>query len=122
MNKISHSSPTIKRKQRVRGKIHGTSDRPRVTIYRSLKYTYLQVIDDEAQKTLAASCELMIKKSTGKALKGTKLERTTQVAQDLAEKLKAKKINRLAFDRGSYRYHGRVRKVADTLREAGLEV
>jgi len=122
MNKITHSSSTIKRRQRVRGKVRGTSDRPRITIYRSLKHTYLQVIDDIAQKTLAASSELTIKKSTGKDLKGTKMERTTQVAQNLAEQLKAKKINRLAFDRGSYRYHGRVRKVADTLREAGLEV
>lgn len=122
MNKIKHSSSIIKRQKRVRGKIHGTADRPRLTVTRTQQNIYLQVIDDDKGITLASSSNLQLKKATKKALKGTKTEQTQIVTQDLAKQLKTKKITRLAFDRGHFRYHGRVRKVADTLREAGLEV
>lgn len=122
MNKIKHSSSISKRKSRVRGKIHGTALRPRVTVYRSLKNIYVQVIDDDKGVTLAASNDLHLSKTSKKAVKGTKIEKAGLVAADLVEKLKAKKIKSLAFDRGHYKYHGRVRKIAEVLREAGLEV
>ena len=122
MNKIKHNSAINKRKNRVRGKIHGTSLRPRVSIYRSQKNIYVQAIDDEKGVTLVASNDLHLAKSNKKELKGTKIEKAGLVAKNLADKLKAKKISSLAFDRGHYKYHGRVRKVAEVLREAGMEV
>lgn len=122
MNKIKHSSTISKRKSRVRGKIHGTADRPRVSVHRSQKNIYVQVIDDDKGVTLAASNDLHLTKTGKKALKGNKIEKAELVATDLVKKLKSKKIKSLAFDRGHYKYHGRVRKIAEVLREAGLEV
>lgn len=110
-----------KRRKRVRGKIRGTSERPRLTIFRSNENTYLQVIDDEAGKTLASSNNLQMKKA-GAKLTGTKMNQAVEIAKDLYKQLKSKKINALRFDRGSYRYHGRLKAVAETLREAGIEV
>lgn len=121
MNKIKHYSLIIKRQMRVRSKIRGTALRPRVTINRSLKNIFVQAIDDDLGVTIAASNDLHLKKAK-KAVKGTKIEKAALVALDLAEKLKAKKIKYLAFDRGHYMYHGRVKQVAETLRQAGLEV
>lgn len=110
-----------KRARRVRAKVRGTAQRPRLTVYRSNKYTYLQVIDDEAGKTLASANDLSVKKVDVK-VDGKKIENAVVVAQELAKQLKAKKITALRFDRGSYRYHGRLKAVADTLRETGIEV
>lgn len=122
MPKINqHLTLAEKRARRVRGKISGTAERPRLTVYRSNKYTYLQVIDDQAGKTLVAANDLSIAKA-GAQVKGKKIERATIVAQELAKQLKSKKISALKFDRGSYRYHGRLKAVAETLREAGIEV
>jgi large subunit ribosomal protein L18 len=110
-----------KRKRRVRGKISGTAERPRLTIFRSNKNTYLQVINDETGETLASSNNLGLAKS-GKKLTGTKVEQAIEITKDLFKQLKSKKVNALRFDRGSYRYHGRLKAVAETLREAGIEV
>lgn len=110
-----------KRKRRVRGKISGTAERPRLTIFRSNKNTYLQVIDDQSGVTLAASNNLSMTKA-GKKLVGTKVEQAIEITKDLFKQLKSKKVNALRFDRGSYRYHGRLKAVAETLREAGIEV
>lgn len=110
-----------KRARRVRGKISGTAERPRLTVFRSNKYTYLQVIDDQAGETLAAANDISVKKA-GVKLDGKKLENAVTVAQELFKQLKTKKISAIKFDRGSYRYHGRLKAVADALREAGIEV
>lgn len=110
-----------KRRRRVRGKISGTAERPRLTIFRSNKNTYLQVIDDEAGKTLASANNLQMKK-VGAKLSGSKMDQAVAIAQDLYKQLKSKKINALRFDRGSYKYHGRLKAVAEALREAGIEV
>lgn len=110
-----------KRARRVRGKISGTAERPRLTVFRSNKYTYLQVIDDQAEKTLAAASDVSVKKA-GVKLDGKKMENAVVVAQELFKQLKTKKISAIRFDRGSYRYHGRLKAVADALREAGIEV
>jgi len=110
-----------KRARRVRGKISGTAERPRLTVFRSNKYTYLQVIDDQAGKTLAAASDVSVKKA-GVKLDGKKMENAVVVAQELFKQLKTKKISAIRFDRGSYRYHGRLKAVADALREAGIEV
>jgi large subunit ribosomal protein L18 len=118
MHQIKHNlTKAQKRKRRVRGKVRGTASRPRVTVYRSNRYTYLQAIDDMAGETIAAANDLMLSKA---AQKGTKTDRAEAVAKALADKLSKKKIKQVAFDRGSYRYHGRVRTVADTLRDQGI--
>lgn len=122
MTKINQNVSLVeKRKRRVRGKISGTAMRPRVTIFRSNKNTYLQVIDDEVGKTLAFSNDLSMIKA-GSKLAGTKMEKAVLVTKDLIKQIKNKKIKALKFDRGSYRYHGRLKAVAETLRGAGIEV
>lgn len=122
MPRIKHNT-TIpqKRAKRVRSKINGTSDRPRLAIVCSNANTYLQVINDETGQTLASSNDLHLNKTT-KETKGTKTERAQKVAQDLAAKLKKQNITKLMLDRGARRYHGRVKAVADTIREAGIHV
>ena len=122
MTRFNHNETLAqKRRKRVRGKIFGTSERPRLTVFRSNKNTYLQVIDDSAGKNLASANNLSMEKA-GEKLKGSKIEQAVLIAQDLAKKLKSKKITALRFDRGSYKYHGRLKAVAEQLRQSGIEV
>jgi large subunit ribosomal protein L18 len=115
--KITHNRTSEqKRKLRVRAKVRGTAERPRLHVHRSNKSVYLQVINDAAGKTLASATSLKAKKD------GTKTDMAKVAATQLAEALKKLKITKLVFDRGGYRYHGRVRTVADVMREQGLEV
>lgn len=115
--KINHRiTAAEKRQTRVRAKLHGTAARPRLSVFRSTKYVYLQAIDDDAAKTLVAASEKEIKSE------GTKTERAIAVAKLLAEKAKKAKIHAVVFDRGSYKYHGRVKAIADAVREAGVQV
>jgi large subunit ribosomal protein L18 len=107
----------IKRQKRVRAKIFGTSKRPRLTIFRSNKHLYLQVIDDSKGETLVASADFAKKTS-----KNTKTERSILATQELLEKLKDKKIKSLVFDRSYYKYHGRIKVVAETLRKGGINL
>ena len=119
MSNIKHNL-TIKQKRqnRVRAKIYGTAQRPRLCVFRSNKHCYLQVINDEAGKTIAAITDA----TKDSKLTGTKTERAVQIAKKLATNLKKKKIKELVFDRGHYRYHGRVKSIAESLREAGLNL
>lgn len=103
------------RKRRVRAKMTGTAAKPRLTVYRSNKHLYLQAIDDEGQRTIASASD-SAKKT------GTKSESAAAVAKAIAQVLKTKKVASLIFDRGHYRYHGRVKAVAEALREQGLHV
>jgi len=115
--KVNHLKTSAdKRKIRVRSKVMGTTLRPRLSVFRSNKFVYLQVIDDEVGKTLVS----MNSKTT--KVSGTKIEQAIQVAKALASQLKTAKINKLVFDRGSYRYHGRVKAIADVMREEGVHV
>ncbi len=119
MPKIKHNlSIKQKRKNRVRAQIHGTAARPRLRVLRSNKHCYLQAIDDDSGRTIASSGDM------GKAKKmiGTKTERAQEAAEDIAKQLTQKKVKELVFDRGYYRYHGRVKAVAESLREAGLKL
>lgn len=113
-----HQTPAQKRASRVRAKLFGTADRPRLTVFRSQQHISVQVIDDETQKTLISVSDL----GKDNKMKGTKTERATEVAQELLTQLKKNKITKLAFDRGAYKYHGRVKAVAVALREGGIEV
>lgn len=116
-NKVDHTiSQTQRRKLRVRAKLHGTAERPRVSVFRSNQHTALQAIDDVRGVTLVAAGEHELKE------KVTKGARAIAVAKIMAEKLKKEKIAAVIFDRGSYKYHGRVKAVADALRESGIQV
>ncbi len=102
------------RKRRVRGKIHGTAELPRVSVFRSNKHFYAQAINDDAGVTLAYADGRKL------GLKSTR-EDVKKVAADLADKLKAAKIESIVFDRNGYLYHGVVASFADALREAGIK-
>lgn len=103
--------------KRIRRKVHGTAERPRLAIYRSLNHIYAQIIDDEQGRTIAAAS------TTEKDLRGTtggNIEAATRVGRAIAERALSRGINHVVFDRGGYRYHGRVKALADAAREAGL--
>jgi len=109
-----------RRHQRVRKKISGTAERPRLNVFRSLRHIHVQVIDDEQGHTLAAASTL--EPALGEELAG--LDRSAQakvVGQALAKRAQAKGIKTVVFDRGGYKYHGRVKALADGAREGGLE-
>jgi large subunit ribosomal protein L18 len=102
-----------RRHKRVRAKVKGTGDRPRLSVFRSNKGVFLQLIDDDFGKTLISARMI--------SGKGTKTERSARAAEELAKKAREKKITQAVFDRGGYRYHGIVRSVADGARKGGLK-
>ncbi|NLD75592.1 MAG: 50S ribosomal protein L18 [Acidimicrobiales bacterium] len=107
----------IRRHRRVRKKVRGTAERPRLAVYRSNKHISAQVIDDRTGRTLAAATTLEADlKSTGGNVEGA-----TKVGTLLAERAKAAGIDAVVFDRGGNRYHGRIKALADAAREGGLE-
>jgi large subunit ribosomal protein L18 len=103
--------------QRIRRKVRGTTERPRLAIYRSLNHIYAQVIDDEQGKTLASAS------TTEKDLRGGtggNIDAAQRVGRSIAERALAAGISSVVFDRGGYLYHGRVKALTDAAREAGL--
>ncbi len=106
-----------RRKTRVGKKIKGTMKRPRLSVFRSNKKVYAQLIDDGARKTLVAASEKDIKSKN----KLTKTEKARLVGELLAKKSLKKKIKEVVFDRGPYRYHGRVKALAEGARKGGLK-
>jgi len=105
-----------RRHRRIRGKIHGTAERPRVAVFRSNKGISAQLVDDDAARTLAAASWLNLKRS----FKGTKTEQAAEVGKLLAANARQAGIETVVFDRGGYLYHGRVKALADGAREGGL--
>jgi len=106
--------------KRIRAKISGKPSRPRLCIYRSLKYVYAQIIDDSQGKTLVAASTT--EKSVRGDLKQTgNIQASKLVGKAIAERAKAKGIESVVFDRGGYIYHGRIKAVADAARESGLK-
>jgi large subunit ribosomal protein L18 len=103
--------------RRIRRKVHGTTERPRLAVYRSLNHIYAQVIDDEKAQTLAAASTT--EKTLG-AKSGGNIEAAKLVGQTIAERALAAGVDRVVFDRGGYLYHGRVRALTDAARAAGL--
>lgn len=114
---MKKEKPKEKRKIRVRKKIQGKVQKPRLSVFRSNKGVYAQLIDDKQGKTLVAASEKEIKDKE----KRTKTERARLVGEILAEKARKKKIEKVVFDRGPYRYHGRVKALAEGAREGGLK-
>lgn len=106
----------LKRHRRIRGKISGTAERPRLSIFRSNKNIYAQLIDDVAGVTLASASTLDENVSDA-----TKVEQAAAVGKAIAEAAKAKNISAVVFDRSGYLYHGRVQALADAARENGLD-
>jgi large subunit ribosomal protein L18 len=107
-----------KRHERIRLHLAGTDARPRLAVFRSLNHIYAQVIDDAAGRTLAAAS------TADKELKGskaTKSEEAAVVGRLIAQRAKAAGVERVVFDRAGFRYHGRIKSLADAAREAGLE-
>ncbi len=107
-----------RRKTRIRKKVSGTSERPRLTVFRSNKHIYAQIIDDRGSVSVATASD------RGKAeagLSGSKVDRAKAVGEAIAKACLAKGIKQVVFDRNGYKYHGRVRALADGAREAGLD-
>ena len=121
MSKVAQQrrNSRIIRHRRVRKKVHGTAARPRLAVYRSNKHLTLQLIDDEAGRTIvsASTNEASVR---GEGSGGTVVA-ATKLGQLVAERAKAAGIDSVVFDRGGYRYHGRIAAVATAAREAGLE-
>jgi len=117
MNRQKRIQGQRKRRQmRVRKRVRGDGERPRLAVFRSHRHIYAQIIDDEQGKTLCASSSRKVCGTYG----GT-VEHAKQVGSDLAAKATALEIQAVRFDRGPYRYHGRVRALADAMREKGLK-
>jgi len=114
MNKIGIE---IKRKIRIRSKIKGTSARPRLSVFRSNKFIYAQLINDDKAETVLGVSE----KNLGKNIKGQKSDKAKELGIFLAKMAISKKIKAVVFDRGSYAYHGRIKQVAQGAREGGLK-
>jgi large subunit ribosomal protein L18 len=120
MAKLSRAESRLRRHRRVRKHINGTVDCPRLNVFRSEAEIYAQVIDDQAGSTLAAASSIdheLREKVDGKS----KTEQARMVGQLVAERAKTKGITQVVFDRGGFRYIGRVKALADGAREAGLE-
>jgi len=105
---------------RVRRKLHGTATRPRLAVFRSLKNIYVQAIDDDTGRTLAATSTLD-KEIRGKTKNGGNVEAAKEVGRGIAERLKQAGVENVVFDRGGFLFHGRVKALADAAREGGLK-
>lgn len=116
MRKIELKSEKRKeRKMRIRAKISGTAERPRLSVFRSNMHIYGQLVDDVSGKTLVACSDISLKE------KGKNIEVSGKVGEEMAKKAIAKKIKKVVFDRGGFRYHGRVKAFAEGARKGGLE-
>ena len=118
-----NTNPKVKarfrRKLRIRKRIFGTEQRPRLCVFRSNRHIFAQIIDDEKGVTLVATSSFS-KELKGKKLEGGKKAMAREVGTLIAQKAKAKGIEQVVFDRGGYLFHGRIKELADAAREAGL--
>jgi large subunit ribosomal protein L18 len=114
----SRTASRLKRHSRIRLRLAGNPERPRLAVFRSLNHIYAQVIDDTSGTTLAAASSL---ESSLKSQDGTKMDDAKRVGQLVAERAKAAGVDKVVFDRAGFKYHGRVRSLAEAAREAGLD-
>ncbi len=120
MSKLKRQEGRARRHKRVRAQISGTADRPRLNVFRSLVHIYAQLIDDATGTTLVSASTL--DQELRAAMQGKKkAEQARLVGQAVAQRASARGLKRVVFDRGGYRYHGRVKAVADGARAGGLE-
>jgi large subunit ribosomal protein L18 len=116
MSTLGVREARLRRHRRVRGKIRGSAERPRLLVFRSNRGIFAQLVDDDVGRTLAAASWLELPKS----FKGDKTEQAAEVGKRLAAAAKKAGIESIVFDRGGYLYHGRVKALADGAREGGL--
>ena len=121
MSKLSRKQQTQKRHRRLRRHIVGTSDRPRLAVFRSNNHIYAQVIDDAAQSTLCSASTVDKELRSGLQANGGSCDASIAVGELVAKRAIAKGIQQVVFDRGGNLYHGRVKALADAAREAGLQ-
>ncbi len=119
MAKKSRNEQRLRRHLRVRAKISGTDERPRLNIFRSLNQIYAQLIDDQSGRTLASASSL--EQEIRRESKETKTEQARAVGELIARRAKEHGISQVIFDRGGFRYHGRVKALAEGARKGGLE-
>lgn len=123
MPRVKHTLTIAeKRKKRVRAKLWGTHERPRVCVTRTNKYCYVQVINDQTGLTLLSVNDVSLQKEKTEKEALTKTQSAAQIAESLAAQMKKAKIQAAVFDRGQYKYHGRVKAVAEALRNNGIKV
>ncbi|MDB4867957.1 MAG: ribosomal protein [Cohnella sp.] len=120
ITKADKNKARLKRHLRVRKKISGTTQRPRLSVFRSSKHIYAQLIDDNNGVTLA-SASTVDKELSGQVDNGGNIESARKVGELIAKRAKEKGYDNVVFDRGGYLYHGRVQALADAAREAGLQ-
>ncbi|OQX00941.1 50S ribosomal protein L18 [Candidatus Parcubacteria bacterium A4] len=121
MKKETKNEKRIKRHKRVRAKISGTTGVPRLCVFRSHKHIYAQLIDDENGKTILNSNDLNVELKKDKKAEGRKIKKAFDVGKGIAQEAAKKKIQKIVFDRGGYKYHGRVKSLAEGAREGGLQ-
>lgn len=114
MKKLTTTEQRTRRHSRIRAKVFGTSEKPRLSVYRSNKFIYAQIIDDKNGKTLVSASDIKIKKAG-------KMVRAEDVGKTLAKEAISKKIKKVVFDRGGFLYAGRIKTLADSARKGGLE-
>ena len=120
VRKLSKDAHRRRIHSRVRTRLVGTAERPRLCVYRSLEHIYAQIIDDRSGRTIASGSS--VDKETKKGLKGGgNIASAKAVGKIIAERAKAAGVAKVVFDRGGYKYHGRVKALADAAREAGLQ-
>ena len=110
-------------KYRIRKRVHGSQERPRLTVFRSVAHMYVQVVDDMTGTTIASAStvEPNVKGALAKTAKGGNIEGAKAIGKTIAQRLLDKGVKHVVFDRNGFLYHGRVKAVADAAREAGLE-
>ncbi len=108
------------KRKRIRFKLKRLSNRPRVSVHKTNKYVYIQVVDQQTGHVITSYDTKRLLKDSKDAASKTGLEKVVMIAKKIAEDLKKNKIKDIVFDRSGYKYHGKVKKIADTLREAGL--
>ena len=117
---VNRKEQRVKRHRRIRKKVFGTAERPRMSVFKSLKHMYVQIIDDEKGHTLVSAATN--EKEIREAIKGmSKTEQAKYLGKVVAERALEKGIKKVVFDRGGFKYQGRVQALADAAREAGLE-
>lgn len=110
----------MNRRRRIRGKVHGTAERPRLSIFRSTRHIYAQIINDD-MGTVITSASTMEAKLRGSKKSGGNIEAAREVGKLLAERAATKNIETVSFDRGGFKYHGRVKAIAEAVRDGGLK-
>jgi large subunit ribosomal protein L18 len=116
------NSNRIRRHARLRAKVSGTASRPRVAVFKSNQYTYVQVVDDAAHKTLIGLNDEKMKGGGAPKEAGAKEKKAFALGETVAEKLKGMKIAEAVFDRGGFKYHGRIKAIAEGLRAGGIKI